>query len=122
LGKRLAQVGQGWTVGEQILLPGDVFLESVGESLFHSRTVSYAFGPIIIAVASHGKKNHQVPMVPLAMAHPQGSFLSAVLQGSGARLVQIDEIKQLARRGLHQSNFIEVGSVRSGQTAATQGQ
>src|SRR5439155_13865388 len=105
-----AQLGQGWTEDEDVLLPGDGVAElrdnglDGAEGLFPFRD---AVRTVVVRIASDRIEEEEVPAVALAVTHPERRLVRALGGAGSQRLVELDHLKELARGGLDQARLVE---------------
>src|SRR5712692_2975204 len=105
---------------ENVFLPRNVRLDPSGDfrhGAFCLAALCDAIGAVVFAVAAHRIKKHQIPVVALAVTHPEGRRVAGRFESSGARLQERNQFKKLAGRRLYELRAIEISFVgcRSGR-------
>src|SRR5262249_38747756 len=112
--KGLTHIRQRRSVSEKILLPRDILFDFAVQfcRLLCTLALSDSFRLIIVCIADHREEDHQVPVIALAVPHPEWSFISSFFHCGGARFVEINQFHELSWSGLHQAYLVQVRRVR----------
>src|SRR5713101_2423799 len=98
-------------VDENVFLPRNGRLDPPGDSrraALRPPAFCDAIGAVVFAVAAHRIEKHQIPVVALAVTHPEGRRVAGRFESSGARLQERNQFKKLAGRRLYELRAIEI--------------
>src|SRR5262249_39972691 len=110
-GKRLAQIGQSRPISKQVLLPRNVCLEffiAGSKRVVGFLALGHALRLVELRVAANREENQQVPVITLAVSHPQRRLVAGPLISRRPRFVEINQLQQLSRRRLYQCDLVEI--------------